>query len=306
MNSDRIFKRKTDSRAHSVINDNEGSGVNDKTDMIRKHYQGDAQQADLVTRVKQLLKQIGEGPITSEQLAGFDQFHSGGLKTTADFIELLDLTPEMHVLDAGSGLGGPSRYIAQNQGCRVTGVDLTESFVEVASLLADRTGLSDLVDYRVGNLLTLDLADQQFDVVYTQHVVMNISNREQVYNEIHRVLKPGGQFGFFDVLAGDDQSAPLYPVPWAETSDSSVLLTQAQTRAVLEKSGFAIKTWNDVTQEIIEWFDNVQLPAVQGAGQQGPTLKLVMGARFAKMAENFARNLREGKVRLVMAVSVRR
>jgi ubiquinone/menaquinone biosynthesis C-methylase UbiE len=280
--------------------------VNDKTDVIRKHYEGDALGADLVTRIKQLLAQLGEGPISSEQLAGIDQFHSGGLKTTADFIKLLDLKPSMKVLDAGSGLGGPSRYTAEKHGCHVTGVDLTESFVEVARLLAARTDLSDLVDYHVGNLLALDLPDEQFDVAYTQHVVMNISNREQVYNEIHRVLKPHGRFAFFDVLAGEDNATPLYPVPWAETSDSSVLLTDVETRAVLEKSGFAVEVWNDVTQEIIEWFDRVQLPAVQRAGQQGPTLKLVMGARFAQMAENFARNLREGKVRLVMAVSVRR
>lgn len=280
--------------------------MNDKTDVIRKHYEGDALEADLVTRIKQLLAQLGEGPISSEQLAGIDQFHSGGLKTTADFIKLLDLKPSMKVLDAGSGLGGPSRYTAEKHGCHVTGVDLTESFVEVARLLAERTGLSDLVDYHVGNLLALDLPDEQFDVAYTQHVVMNISNREQVYNEIHRVLKPGGRFAFFDVLAGEDNATPLYPVPWAETRDSSVLLTDVETRAVLEKSGFAVEVWNDVTQEIIEWFDSVQLPAVQRAGQQGPTLKLVMGPRFAQMAENFARNLREGKVRLVMAVSVRR
>jgi sarcosine/dimethylglycine N-methyltransferase len=279
--------------------------VNDKSDVIRKHYEGDAQEADLVTRVKHLLEQIGEGPITSEALAGIDQFHSGGLKTTADFVKLLDLKSPMKVLDAGSGLGGPSRYIAQNVGCRVTGVDLTESFVDVATLLADRTGLSDLVDYHVGNLLGLDLADEQFDVAYTQHVVMNIRDRQQVYSEIHRVLKPGGKFGFFDVLAADGEAAPLYPVPWAETPDSSVLLTDAETRFALEKSGFVIEVWKDVTQEIIDWFDSVQLPAVQAASQGAPTLKLVMGVRFGLMAENFARNLRENKVRLVMAVSAR-
>jgi sarcosine/dimethylglycine N-methyltransferase len=292
-------------QAYSVNDDNEGFGMNDKTDVTRKHYEGDAQETDLITRVKQLLSQIGEGPITSEQVAGLDQFHSGGLKTTADFIKLLGLTTQMKVLDAGSGLGGPSRYTAQHYGSRVTGVDLTESFVEVASLLAERTGLSGRVDYQVGNLLALELADEQFDAAYTQHVVMNIRDREQVYRELHRVLKPGGKFGFFDVLAVDHSSAPVYPMPWAESSDNSVLLTDAETRAVLGKTGFVVEVWNDVTQELIEWFDKVQLPALQAAGQQGPTLKLVMGKRFGEMAENFSRNLREGKVRLVMAVFVR-
>ncbi|MGE8068387.1 class I SAM-dependent methyltransferase [Pseudomonas sp. NPDC089569] len=278
--------------------------MSDESDVARKHYEGGAKQQDLVTRVEQLLEALGEGPITSEQLAGFDQFHSGGLETTADFIDLLGLTPEMKVLDAGSGLGGPSRYTAEKYGCHVTGVDLTESFVAVAKLLAARTGMDNLLDYQVGNLLNLDLADEQFDVVYTQHVVMNIANRAQVYREIRRVLKPGGKFGFFDVLAAEDSPALSFPVPWAETSEDSVLLTDMQTRESLADAGLTVETWQDVTQELIEWFNRFQKPSAQSANQ-GPTLKLVMGDRFGKMAENFARNLRENRIRLVMAVSVR-
>lgn len=279
--------------------------MTDKSDVVRKHYEGDAGDLDLVTRVDQVLQQLGEGRITSEQLAGLDQFHSGGLKTTAEFLKLLDIKSQMHVLDAGSGLGGPSRYTAEHYDCQVTGVDLTESFVAVARRLAERTGMSDRVKYQVGNLLALNFPDEQFDVAYTQHVVMNISDREQVYSEMLRVLKPGGKFGFFDVLATDAKPAPLYPLPWAESSGSSILLTEAETHEALEKVGFVVETWKDVTQEVIKWFDTVQLPALQGTSQ-GPTLKLVMGARFAQMGENFSRNLREQKLRLVMAVSTRR
>lgn len=279
------------------------SSVTDKSEVARRHYEGDAEQQNLVTRVERLLEELGEGPISGDKLAGIDQFHSGGLKTTADFIELLGLTSDLKVLDAGSGLGGPSRYTAEKYGCRVTGVDLTESFVTVAKLLAERTGMSELLDYRVGNLLALDLEDGCFDVVYTQHVVMNIANRARVYEEVRRVLKPSGKFGFFDVLAADGSPEPTYPVPWAETIDDSVLLTEEQTRTVLEAAGLKVEVWRDVTQELIEWFDRFQLPAVQAA-DQGPTLKLVMGNRFGTMAENFARNLRENKVRLVMAVTL--
>ncbi|HXR02926.1 MAG TPA: methyltransferase domain-containing protein [Pseudomonas sp.] len=278
--------------------------MNDQTQAARQHYQGDTHEQGLLTRVEQLLAQMGDGPISDEQLAGFDQFHSGGLKTTADFIALLSLAPGMQVLDAGSGLGGPSRYTAQTYDCHVTGVDLTESFVAVARLLAARTGSGERVDYQVGNLLALPLADAQFDVVYTQHVVMNIANRLKVYQEVARVLKPGGTFGFFDVLAVQGQPAPLYPVPWAQRSEDSVLLSEAQTRASLNDAGLTVTRWKDVTQEIVEWFDRFQLPAVQAA-EQGPTLKLVMGDRFAQMAENFARNLRQNRLCLVMGIASR-
>lgn len=271
----------------------------------RKHYQGNLDGQDLVTKVQSFLDQLGKGPISSERLAGIDQFHSGGLKTTADFIELLDLQPGMSVLDAGSGLGGPSRYVVEKHGCAVTGIDLTESFVAVARLLAERMGVAHSVRYEVGNLLALPLENERFDVAYTQHVLMNIRDRSQVYGEIHRVLKPGGKFAFFDVLAVDGNPEPTYPLPWSESAENSVLLTEAQTRAAMGAAGLEIDIWKDVTKEIIEWFDLFQLPAMQN-GNQTPTLKLVMGDRFEQMAQNFVKNLRRDQVRLVMATSTKR
>lgn len=278
--------------------------MTDKSEVAREHYEGSSTEFDLVGQIRGLLQAFGDAPITPEQLAGFDQFHSGGLKTTADFIDLFELKAGMQVLDAGSGLGGPSRYVAQQKGCVVTGVDLTASFVAVARLLAERTGLTETVRYEVGNLLSLPFEDERFDVAYTQHVLMNIHDRAKVYSEFYRVLKPNGKFGFFDVLAADDKAMPLYPVPWAEQVQNSVLLTEDETRAAMSAAGLKLEVWKDVTQEIIDWFTNVQLPAMQ-RGNQGPSLKLVMGERFDLMSENFAQNLRQQKVRLVMATAVR-
>lgn len=279
--------------------------MNDESNPIRDHYQADAQSDDLLARVRHTLSAFGDSPPTHQQLASFDQFHSGGLKATADFIAMLNIEPGMKVLDAGSGLGGPSRFTAQTYECHVTGVDLTDSFVAVAQLLAERTGLIQQVDYQVGNLCGLALADQQFDAAYTQHVVMNISDRESAYREVCRVLKPGGRFGFFDVLAVDDTLEPFYPVPWAEQPQQSFLLTESETRAVLADSGFAIDRWSDVTEETVQWIENVRLPSMDSA-ESGLSLKLAMGDRFTQMAENFARSLRQGRARLVMAVCVKR
>jgi sarcosine/dimethylglycine N-methyltransferase len=114
-------------------------------------------------------------------------------------------------------LGGPSRYLASNYGCHVTAVDLSPSFVTVAQLLARRTGLHALVCYQTGDLLALLFADSRFDVVWTQHVVMNIPDRERVYGEFRRVLKPGGKLAFYDVLATDAKPELHFPVPWSES-----------------------------------------------------------------------------------------
>src|SRR5471032_3404792 len=143
-------------------------------EQVRRHYQ--AAEADPVAQVRHFLAQR-PGPLSGAELAGLDQFHVRGLEATRDFIGLLDIAADMRVLDAGSGLGGPARYVAETHGCRVSGVDLTPGFVAVATLLAERTGMDQLVDYRTGDLLALDFPDAQFDVVYTQHVVMNIADR---------------------------------------------------------------------------------------------------------------------------------
>lgn len=203
---------------------------------VRQHYERASDGVDLVAQVTQALSQLEE-PITSAQLAGFDQFHTRGLAATVELGELLGLQRQSDVLDAGSGLGGPSRFLAEACGCRVTGVDLVPGYVEVARLLAQRCGLGDSVRYEVGDLAQLPFADQHFDAVFTQHVVMNIRDRAQVYQEIHRVLKLAGHFAFYDVLRADAGAEPIYPVPWARTEATSVLLTEAQTRAALRSAG---------------------------------------------------------------------
>ena len=108
---------------------------------MRRHYEAVADPDELVARIVATIDEL-EGPITSERLAGFDHFHVRGLAATVDLAGMLDISPNDEVLDAGSGLGGPSRYVAEAYGCAVTGVDLAPTYVAISRLLADRAGLS--------------------------------------------------------------------------------------------------------------------------------------------------------------------
>jgi len=219
-----------------------------------------------------------------------------GLQATERLAQIADIERGTIILDAGSGLGGPSRYLASTYGCRVVGVDLSLSFVAVAQLLAQRTGLNALVSYQTSDLLALPFPDSGFDVVWTQHAVMNISDRERVYREFRRMLRPGGKLAFYDVLATDANLELHFPVPWAESSETSFLFTQDQTSSLLATAGFTITAWNDVTADAVNWISQ------QGSPTQGFSLGVVMGPRFGEMSANLARNIREGRVRLVMAV----
>jgi ubiquinone/menaquinone biosynthesis C-methylase UbiE len=141
----------------------------------------------------------------------------------------------------------------------------------------------------------LDVPDAAFDLVWTQHVVMNIRERDQVYSEFRRVLKPGGNLLFYDVIAADEKPDPYFPLPWSESEETSFLLTKAETIAALEKAGLSVTVWNDVTQATLAWF------AQQQPRTNAPlTLASIMGPRFGVRVANLGQNFREGRLRLVM------
>jgi sarcosine/dimethylglycine N-methyltransferase len=264
--------------------------------LIRQHYEKNEADASLVSKVSKILDSLPDGSVDSVRLAGLDQFHVRGLAATEQLAQIAGIQRGAAILDAGSGLGGPSRYLAGTYGCRVSGVDLSPSYVAVAQLLAQRTRLDELVSYEIGDLTALPFGDSCFDVVWTQHVVMNIPERERLYLEFRRVLKSGGKLALFDVLATDANLKPHFPVPWAENGETSFLFTEGETITALQRAGFTIAAWNDVTAEALAWIGQQRPPT------QGFSLGVVLGSRGGEMLANLARNVREGRVRFVMGV----
>jgi SAM-dependent methyltransferase len=261
--------------------------------------------SDFVSRVERVLQQagLGEGAIPWRALAPLDQFHVGGAAATAALADKLALAPDKRVLDLGCGLGGPSRHLASVYGCTVAGIDLNPSLIDLANMLTRRAGLSEAVTHRLGDATDLPFESESFDVVWTQHVAMNIRDRHTLYAGVHRVLRPGGFLAMYDVVAGDD--GPLhFPVPWAREPAASYLLTPAATRDVLEACGFEVVDWTDATDAGRAWFQ-AQSTAAQSRPEplQPLALPLVMGPDFPIRT---ARNFQEGRARLLQAVVRRR
>jgi ubiquinone/menaquinone biosynthesis C-methylase UbiE len=198
-----------------------------KQDEIAAHYT----RGNLLARLNAALRDDGVDPDhpSIEALAPYDHFHGRGLEATNEVAGLVQVGPSDHILDIGSGLGGPARYFASRFGCRVTGIDLTPEFCDVARHFTRLLGLEDRVGFELGNALAMPFADATFDGAYSMNVSMNIAEKRAFYREIHRVLKPGGWLVLSELAKGEG-GEPDYPTPWAATASASFLSTSEETR----------------------------------------------------------------------------
>ncbi len=238
---------------------------------------------------------IDIGSATVADLAQIDHFHGRGLAATEELLAKLELGPDNAVLDAGCGIGGPARYVADRFGCQVTGIDLTKEFCAVALRLNAIVGLDDRITIEVGSATALPFSESSFDAAYSQNVSMNIADKERFYGEIFRVLKPGGLAALAEIARGDGDE-PVYPVPWSSDGSNSYLQTPDATRDAIAAAGFELVSWCDHSDTVIaaNRAQRAQI-ARHGPPKLGP--HILMGTDAREKMRNSAGNIEQGRVR---------
>ena len=268
-------------------------------DLINKHYGF----GGIMEKIEAALDLAGKdvGSLSVDDLAPVDEFHIRGRESTLEVAELANVQASDLVLDVGCGLGGTARHLADHYQCNVVGIDLTDEYISVGKKLTDLVGLSDQVELHQGSALDIPFEDEMFDIVWTEHVQMNIADKYQFYFEIARVLKPGGRLLFHDIFRGTGDS-PLYPVPWAENESFSFLATEIDARAIIEQVGLSIEQWNVKVEESIEFF-KMMSSKVKADGPPPLGIHLLMGDNAKDKLQNNVRNLSENRLSVAMGMA---
>ncbi len=271
--------------------------MNTHQETVRDHYHRPRLFENILERLREL--GISEDSVSRKDISAVDEFHVRGAEVSLELARLLPMQGAK-VLDVGCGIGGPARMLADEMNCEVTGIDLNPEFVRTAGKLSELIGLQDKVNFITGDALQLPFEDQSFEVVWTQHVQMNIEDKTRFYSEINRVLNNGGTFIYYDIFKLG--SKPIdYPVPWADTDRISFLFPVTDLAPLLSGLGLQQIRTTDQTAKGIAFFNRLfERVRQQGSPKLGVNA-LMKGSAPQKLG-NLLAALKDGRLQLQSGV----
>ena len=260
---------------------------------VASHYS----RGDLLSRLNAALSDDGVDPHhpSMEALAPYDQFHGRGMEATIEIAGLMRAGPSDHLLDIGSGIGGPARYFANRFGCKVTGIDLTEEFCAVARHLTRLLGMENRLAFEVGDALAMPFQDASFDGAYSMNVSMNIADKGRFYREIRRVLKPGAWLVLSEIAKGEGGELD-YPTPWAASARTSFLSTPDETRRGLTEAGFEVISLRSTAEEARAYGARARAMVERGEKPPHRAVMLIHADLATQAMANTARGLSEERI----------
>jgi SAM-dependent methyltransferase len=270
-----------------------------------KHIHSYYSPNDLYNRIIEGLTTIGKdlSKVTLDDLQPVDEFHIRGDVATKELIKLSQFTPDMHVLDVGCGVGGSTRRLSHESGCRVTGIDLSDEYIDAAERLTQLLNMQERVKFHAASALELPFEDNMFDGVWSIQMNMNIEDKPGLLGEMHRVLKPGGRAVLYEVC-GHKNTPCYFPVPWAQDSSMSFLLPPEPFREVITSAGFDVEVWNDKTDLAQKAFAHMQEPSGEPILPE-LGVHMLVGNDILTKAYNLRRNLDGERVSLIETVAVK-
>ena len=261
------------------------------TNSVAQHYGNDG----IVPRIVSALADAGfdTNDLEPDVFAGADEFHIGGRKGSEFVAKALDIESGQQLLDIGSGIGGPARFIANTLGVIVEGIDLTPEFVEAAVEITEMVGMTEQVSFQVGSATSIPFDDDTFDASTMLHVGMNISDKGLLFSEMARVTKPEGSIVVYDVMrTGEDDL--VFPMPWSSSSEYSFVDTVDAYVKAAENAGLELLTVDDHAEMALSFFSNPP--------SEPPPVNLghLMGTGMPEMVANAGNAIKSGTISPVL------
>lgn len=143
-----------------------------------------------------------ESILKYEKIYGHGFVSPGGLDSTREIVKLLNLKPDMQVLDVGSGIGGSAFHMAKEYGVHVHGLDLSHNMLAIAHERLQELNIDSRVTFEFGDILE-HTTDAVYDVVYSRDAFLHIPEKRLLFQTLKRALKPGGLMFFTDYCWGE-------------------------------------------------------------------------------------------------------
>lgn len=196
------------------------------------------------------------GVLRYEKIFGPGFVSTGGIDTTKEFVESLNLQSNQTVLDVGCGIGGGDIFMSKTYGCSVIGVDLSTNMVSIAyERLMGMTASKLKVSFEIGDVMQHEYDENSFDVVYSRDTILHITDKKTLFARLYKWLKPGGQ-----LFISDYACAPKNE--WSKDFEAYVeqrrytLLTVPDYGKVLESVGFKDVVAQDATDKFVQCLKN--------------------------------------------------
>lgn len=255
---------------------------------VSRHYA----HGSLLEAIQEAITKLGItiDSVTIEDLSPVDEFHIGGRFATEHFLEQLNFSRQGHLLDVGCGLGGAARFVASRYNNQVTGIDITEEYIDTGNVLSAWVKLDKHITLQQGSALSMPFPDECFDGGYMMHVGMNIDDKVQLFSEIYRVLRPGTLFGVYDVMRDKDGEL-AYPVPWAKDNSTSNLATPRQYTQTLRDAGFEVSIESNRRDYALDFFKQIRAKTEACGGPPPLGLHTLMQESTADKIKNMIENI---------------
>uniref|UniRef100_A0A2C9L659 phosphoethanolamine N-methyltransferase n=1 Tax=Biomphalaria glabrata TaxID=6526 RepID=A0A2C9L659_BIOGL len=191
------------------------------------------------------------GILLYEKIFGRTFVSTGGIDTTKEFLQLLNLQKGQKVLDVGGGIGGGAFYMAKTYGVKVVSVDLSFNMTQIGLERAKEVGCGpDQVVFEIADATKREYPVESFDVVYSRDVILHIADKLSLFKKFFKCLKSGGKVLISDYCCSPNKHSDLFKAYVQQRGYN--LLSPAAYGKVLEEAGFINVKAEDKTQQFAD------------------------------------------------------